>query len=763
METFDTSYWIWEYLKVLFGYFLVVFVWPHVVFYRHLKPKSPIYRFGFCVSVQIILINTVVLGLGLLHILNDWTMYAVFYGIPLVLIYKRLRNLKIDSASLFHIIRISRLKMLLRRAFLACSKKLKAFWLVIRPHFLEYLLIGVFTVYALLYFSWGSFQTLCYGFGDMYVHHSWIYGLVQGQPFVKGVYPEAMHCVLYTIHTLLNIRLFNIMLFFGSIQGTVFVLASYCLLRELFHWRYTPVFVMIVFLLCSTEPWRELDGMARLQWTLPLEFGLAPQMFCVLFLIRYLYGCQKTEGGKGRLILNCDLFVFMMALSATLSAHFYPLIAAFFLCLGVAVLNLKKIFSPKRFLSLCCAVLCAVLLSVTPMLAALASGIPLQGSMGWALSVMRGAAAESRGDSQDDNLDIDTPSEESEAEAEDSEADLPPASIVALPALLLLGLEDLIGVSRSRFLISLLPLILLICLASRRLVRFLPSCLREKIENNLTHQDWLNKYLLLLLMELFLLLLYIAPYLHLPELVLGVRLASTERFLLFAIFALPLDFICSLFRLWLNEPQMYALSLLCLTAICLWGSSEKFYHGYLYCELTRYRNEVCILNDIIEHYPQFQYTVVAPTDTLYHLNEYGRHEELVLFMNMTAEERYFLPTEYIFLFVEKHPLDYAQRYYFSGPSWLAKERNGQPNKVMSSEISKELFNSASSFTINFSSYTNLSTRTILESRAYYWCQRFAELYPHEMSVYYEDDDFICYYFKQETHSPYNLSIDYEPK
>ena len=30
-----------------------------------------------------------------------------------------------------------------------------------------------------------------------------------------------------------------------------------------------------------------------------------------------------------------------------------------------------------------------------------------------------------------------------------------------------------------------------------------------------------------------------------------------------------------------------------------------------------------------------------------------------------------------------------------------------------------------------------------------------------MSVYYEDDDFVCYYFEQEPHSPYNLAIDYE--
>lgn len=61
----------------------------------------------------------------------------------------------------------------------------------------------------------------------------------------------------------------------------------------------------------------------------------------------------------------------------------------------------------------------------------------------------------------------------------------------------------------------------------------------------------------------------------------------------------------------------------------------------------------------------------------------------------------------------------------------------------------------------FSLYKDLDTRTIIESKAYYWCQRFSELYPSEMKIYYEDEVFVCYYFQQEPHSPYNLAIDYE--
>ena len=52
------------------------------------------------------------------------------------------------------------------------------------------------------------------------------------------------------------------------------------------------------------------------------------------------------------------------------------------------------------------------------------------------------------------------------------------------------------------------------------------------------------------------------------------------------------------------------------------------------------------------------------------------------------------------------------------------------------------------------SYKQLENRTILESKAYECCQWFAETYPQAMKVYYEDEDFVCYYFRQNTGTLY---------
>lgn len=56
-------------------------------------------------------------------------------------------------------------------------------------------------------------------------------------------------------------------------------------------------------------------------------------------------------------------------------------------------------------------------------------------------------------------------------------------------------------------------------------------------------------------------------------------------------------------------------------------------------------------------------------------------------------------------------------------------------------------------------YSDPGLRLILESRAYYWCRNFAKQQPYTMRTYYEDDAFVCYYFRQNPYSPYNLSVE----
>lgn len=67
----NTWYWISEYMKVFWGYFLLMFLWPSVVFNGYLRTKSRLFRFSFCVTVPVVIMNTVVLTLGLMHKLEQ--------------------------------------------------------------------------------------------------------------------------------------------------------------------------------------------------------------------------------------------------------------------------------------------------------------------------------------------------------------------------------------------------------------------------------------------------------------------------------------------------------------------------------------------------------------------------------------------------------------------------------------------------------------------------------------------------------------------
>ncbi len=763
MDISNTPYWVFEFLKVLCGYLLVGFLWPRFVFAGRLRGKSVIYQFSFCVSVQMVLINTVVLGLGLLHILNAWTVRTVFYGVPLAVLYRRLHITEEKVEDAFRVITFARSKLLLRRLGRAAARRMKLLWRAVQAHPLDYLALGIVVVYALVYFSWGAFQNTSYGYGDQYVHHAWIQGLIQGEIFLDGVYPAGMHCMLYAIHTLLGVSLYNLLLFFGCIQCILFLAASYCLLRELFHWRFTPIFVLAGFVLLEANG--SLQGMSRLQWTLPLEFALAPQMICLLYLIRYLrYGGKKVEKGKfAGYIAGDELLVFMLALAAMLAAHFHAAMMAFLMCLMVALFYLKRTFSKERFLSLVLAVLCGAFIALAPMAAALASGIPMQASLNWALGIIGGETDTERRSSQLEELNEELARNETGVSGEVE------ARTAFAVKVFRRAYTEILDPSWAVPLLILMAVVTLGGAALKLAMQFPPFRCCWFVRTGLTRL-WLDNYFLLTGLSFIMTFLYILPYVGLPELVVAARLVTTMRMLFFAAAAIPLDFLFALLSLRLKNPALNLLSAFCLTLICLWAVMGENYHHFLYYELTRYRAEVAVMNHIIQNYPKDEFTVVSPTDGLYHVIAYGRHEELVDFLHKAADGRYFIPTEHVFIFIEKKPLVYAQNHIAQGPAFLGRPDNrdqyvqfGRPWSVAPTITATEISPEAAredlgEYNKPFDYYRY--DRTVVESKAYAWCQRFAELYPSEVDIYYEDDSFVCYYFRQEPNAPYDLAIGY---
>lgn len=790
------SYWIFEFIKVFVSYVFLMYLWPSVVFRKILSGKSLTYRFGFCSTISVLLTNTFVLLLGLFHILKPWIVFLVFYGTFIVSILKD-KNLrrcilhqieKLISGTLgwksFLADLATNTKKIITTFFYRINKKTKG-------KKIEYGILSVLLVFAILYFSYGAFQNHSYGWGDMYVHHAWIQGLKEGTIFSAGVYPEAMHCFIYSMNVLSGVSVYSCMLFLGEIHVATLLVAVYCLFRNIMRSKYTVYLILTAFLTVDVVCVDEIYGMSRLQYTIPQEFGLYTLFLCPLFLINFLRRDFRSE--KKKSIFNEDLFLFMTSLAASLAIHFYVTIMAFFLCVSFAIFGINRIFRKKNFGALTAAVIIGVVISTLPMVLAFATGTPLQGSLNWGMNVINGtdtkegrtqaaqtvteenteSSTENTADNNKENDPTVTENSSNENRTgsaltnnkENPTSQIQHSSFVetakqtAIQKLKLLyqyGYKQLYNSTRAKWLVLFTMLA-----AFLSLLNVLIFMIRFK-------KFPFEMYTGITIASVLFMLLYAAPFLGLPEIIAGARLCLPEQIFLLAMMAVPVD---ELFFLLGKTPVRYLapqLSLAGVIAIFVGTNYLGIYHGYLYYELTRYNSAVKVTNKIMDTYPQYSYTIVSTTDELYQIVEHARHEEILNFYMKSKLEDYYLPTKYIFFYIEKQPIYYAQYHFFSGPKWLALDKYTEyykysnavlsvGNEIQHTEISDRSVGSPLvAMGKSSDAYSLIENRKILESEMYNWCQNFKSSLPNEIEVYYEDEDFICYIVKQNPERLYNL-------
>lgn len=841
-------YWGLEFTKVLGAYFVLMIVYPSFLCRRFLKGKSLTFRFGFCTTASVLGINTVVLLLGLIHFLNPWVVRILFYG-PLV--YFIVTKIMSGNADLPMLLRVLNGTFGIRQFLLKCGKWLqrksagilKRGFQRIKGHFVEYGLLFVLLAFGCMYFSYGAFQDYSYGFGDIYPHNQWIYALTQGQIFSDGVYPEGMHCFIYAMHTLFGIRIYSCMLFTQGIHVMVFLLSAYLFLKEIFRFRFTPHFALALFLTLDVVCIDSVFGMSRLQWTIPQEFGMYAMFLCPAFLIRYLntpkeeIRLPQNKWGKKLQFLkkayyNENLLVFMLAIAVTLAVHFYPTIMAFFLCVAFVPVLFSRIFKSTRFVSLVGAVLVGVLIAVVPMAGALASGIPFQGSINWAMNVIngvegaasgymapdgetdaagsadgqgsgglenggtgsnagggsgtdangnRGADGENNGSdatvtSGADGENSGTGNADGENSTAGGKTPQPPKEplltrlkaffLKEADALYRAGYVTLYKEQRADGFLKMTAL----ALAFFVFCRILAMLLRFVFHRKGIQAGMFDHYLSLTLSTVIFIGMYCAEALGLPALIAGARLCSSIQLLLTAMCMIPVDAAFTLLAVLLSGAVMKTAALLFTGAVYVFTNMTGTFHGYLYYELTRFNGAVMSTYRITETLPHNSYTIVSPVDELYQVIQYGLHEEAVNFVNECTKDDYTIPTEYVFLFVEKHPLGYAQSHFFGGPSWLAAEKYpalyesnvSQCPAIITATISPELAEPPFyAFPISSAAYSDLLSRTVVESRLQKWCDSFEKLYPGELKTYYEDKNFVCYYFRQNPACLYQLAIEDE--
>ncbi len=818
-----TLYWILEYGKVMIGYLLLMFVWPSVVFGRHLSEKRRSYRFGFCVIVQNVLINTVVLMLGLFHILNRWTVAFVFYGILLAVLLLRFNQQKAEQLRRIATGSYGVKSLLLRSVKNAVKRQIEYVKQIRRTHLAEYALLLVLAVFGVIYFSWGAFQNYSYGIRELSVHHTRINALVEGTVFAGGVYPEAMHCFVYCLYALFGIKVYNAMLFLGGIHVAVFLIAAYFLMREIFRWRYTALFVLALFLMMDARYVDAVEGMARLQWTLPREFGMYAQFLAPLYLLRWLKSRRTRDGKDGisalrlpgrKVFLNRKLFsnrkllpeqnlfpeqnllLFVMALAAATATHVYAGMMAVFLSVvfglfsavderaavnsgaekntepqGEAVPPRKKRFSGKRLwrervLPTLAAMAGGILIGALPMLAAGMLGTPLHDSFELPLRAAESGAYDEA--AQEGAAAEDAASQNGQEEK---------TGVIRLigeklTALYQKGYVAVYGASRARLMFWMTEVVIGLCI----ILCVSPSGKLKK---------FMLRYLPVVISSVVFMIAFTASHMGLWQIEDALEVRGDVQLIHLMILAIPVDVLFTVLSVVCRDSLLQVISVSCTAGIYLLMLVSGSFHGFLYHQLPRYNAEVMVTSSIMKTFPRYSYTIIAPDDNMYQILQHGNHQGLLEFIQKEDWEDFMLSTEYVFVYVEKRPIQYEQFQFAHGPGWLGEEKypklylnlaslpgNGlwkekrdlnpdiqsvsQGPQIVASEISEEA--AGRDLTEPWLQYVSCNDRAVVESRAYDWCRRFKELYPFEMKVYYEDDDFICYYFRQETYSPYNLSI-----
>ena len=151
----------------------------------------------------------------------------------------------------------------------------------------------------------------------------------------------------------------------------------------------------------------------------------------------------------------------------------------------------------------------------------------------------------------------------------------------------------------------------------------------------------------------------------------------------------------------------------------------------------------CVTN-ILKENKDFTWTICSANDELRMTEFYGYHYETITFLrelqDLTRNPEIIIPTQNVYFFVEKIPINYA----------------GSTNHE---EVTVEGAEAPVPAAAGIGPYI-AENRWYTMCHMYYWAQKFKELYPDEMEVYYETESFIFYRIQQNVNRPYNLAIDY---
>lgn len=775
---------ILRFLGIFAVYTGVTLALPALMFRRILRGRSLAEQFLMCYTFGNFYIINIVFLLQLLHISNFFTL-AGLTAVLSIVIGGRVNRipLKQQAGNTWHLFgKLLRGRMKLKSAiflFLGkCAEGIKRLVKFFYRHIVKnpiqsMLLLGIGVCLCWIY---GRQIILVYGYraSDIPVHMSWINEMSRGKIFAKGVYPFGFHCMIYYLHAVFRFDTYVILCQFFFAQVIFMHLVLLAMLKQLCKTKYIPYIGTFVFLLGNF--WSG-QTYSRFYATLPQEFGMIFVIPSIYFLIRFFQiPKQKLADKETRLTLQC----FAMAFSLTLAIHFYGTMIAGLCCIGIACGFCFRFLRKEYFCRIMFTGICSVFLAVLPMGIAFATGTPLQGSLGWGLSVINGGKSSSSTEAEAETdeaetLEVSTGDDKNTVRVVKPDGTVMEIDVSDLPS----AQENESGGQMQTETTA--PAVPKVSFGEK--IRKIPgkaknalSEMSSRILEFIIKLDVKNiGYMILASFALLLLLGFIFCVFRQTEygamlMSMGFCMWIGTILLCAGVFGLPplMDGArCSIYYVYLLSAALTALAdgllymvlplrklrlvrnavSLAVTAAVLMGMFQNhmikqsdFSSGFVM------NGAITCLSNIIHENEDKTWTIVSANDETQMGLDHGWHYETITFLRgmetLEKNTKVIIPTKTVYFFIEKIPGDYAVSYAKSGQSISRKG------------ASRSLPNVG-----GIGMYQG-EGRWIVMSRMYYWAQAFMELYPNEMKVYYEDNKFICYKIEQNMYHQYNFAIDY---
>lgn len=775
---------ILRFLGIFAVYTGVTLALPALMFRRILRGRSLAEQFLMCYTFGNFYIINIVFLLQLLHISNFVTL-AGLTAVLSIVIGGRVNRipLKQQAGNTWHLFgKLLRGRMKLKSAiflFLGkCAegiKRLAKFFYrhIVKNPIQSMLLLGIGVCLCWIY---GRQIILVYGYraSDIPVHMSWINEMSRGKIFAKGVYPFGFHCMIYYLHAVFRFDTYVILCQFFFAQVIFMHLVLLAMLKQLCKTKYIPYIGTFVFLLGNF--WSG-QTYSRFYATLPQEFGMIFVIPSIYFLIRFFQiPKQKLADKETRLTLQC----FAMAFSLTLAIHFYGTMIAGLCCIGIACGFCFRFLRKEYFRRIMFTGICSVFLAVLPMGIAFATGTPLQGSLGWGLSVINGGKSSSSTEAEAETdeaetLEVSTGDDKNTVRVVKPDGTVMEIDVSDLPSA---QENESGGQTQTETTAPAVPKV-----SFGEKIRKIPgkaknalSEMSSRILEFIIKLDVKNiGYMILASFALLLLLglvfcIFRQPGYGAMLMSMGFCMWIVTILLCAGVFGLPplMDGArCSIYYVYLLSAALTALAdgllymvlplrklrlvrnavSLAVAATVLMGMFQNhmikqsdFSSGFVM------NGAITCLSNIIHENEDKTWTIVSANDETQMGLDHGWHYETITFLRgmetLEKNTKVIIPTKTVYFFIEKIPGDYAVSYAKSGQSISRKG------------ASRSLPNVG-----GIGMYQG-EGRWIVMSRMYYWAQAFMELYPNEMKVYYEDNKFICYKIEQNMYHQYDFAIDY---